>query len=58
MGFEDDSDGAAGGLKEQVREATVRLEKELIVRALAQTGGNVTQAARLLQISRRVFKSR
>jgi nitrogen regulation protein NR(I) len=44
---------AHGGLKEQVREATARLEKELIVRALAQTGGNVTQAARLLKISRK-----
>ncbi len=42
-----------GGLKEQVREATARLEKELIVKALAQTGHNVTQAARLLKISRK-----
>lgn len=45
--------GTTGGLKEQVREATARLERELIVRALAQTGGNVTQAARLLKISRK-----
>lgn len=44
---------APGGLKEQVREATARLERELIVKALAQTGGNVTQAARLLKISRK-----
>ncbi len=44
---------ALSGLKEQVREATSRLEKELIVKALAQTGHNVTQAARLLQISRK-----
>ena len=41
------------GLKEQVKAATSRLERELIVRALAQTGGNVTHAARLLKISRK-----
>jgi DNA-binding NtrC family response regulator len=41
------------GLREQVRAAMMRLERELIVRALAQTGGNVTRAARLLKISRK-----
>jgi two-component system response regulator AtoC len=41
------------GLREQVRAAMARLERELIVRALAQTGGNVTRAARLLKISRK-----
>jgi nitrogen regulation protein NR(I) len=41
------------GLKEQVKAAMSRLEKELIVRALDQTGGNVTHAARLLKISRK-----
>ncbi|MEI8258755.1 MAG: helix-turn-helix domain-containing protein, partial [Deltaproteobacteria bacterium] len=51
-GADGGADGASG-LKEQVREATSRLEKELIVKALAQTGHNVTQAARLLQISRK-----
>jgi DNA-binding NtrC family response regulator len=30
-----------------------RLERELVSRALAQTGGNVTHAARLLKISRK-----
>ncbi len=50
---DDGDDGAPGGLKEQVREATAKLEKELIVKALAQTGNNVTQAARLLKISRK-----
>jgi two-component system response regulator AtoC len=49
----DESVAGAGGLKEQVREATVRLEREMIVRALAQTGHNVTQTARLLKISRK-----
>jgi DNA-binding NtrC family response regulator len=42
-----------GGLRETVRAAMARLERELIVRALAQTGGNVTRAARLLKISRK-----
>ncbi len=41
------------GLKEQVKAVTSRLERELIVRALEQTGGNVTHAARLLKISRK-----
>ncbi len=51
-GAADDS-AAKAGLKEQVREATARLEREMIVRALAQTNHNVTQAARLLKISRK-----
>ncbi len=43
----------ADGLKEQVKAATSRLERELIERALRQTVGNVTHAARLLKISRK-----
>ena len=41
------------GLKEQVKAAMSRLERDLIVRALKQTQGNVTHAARLLKISRK-----
>ncbi|MFP6684037.1 MAG: helix-turn-helix domain-containing protein, partial [Polyangiaceae bacterium] len=41
------------GLKQQVRVATNRLERQLIRQALDQTGGNVTHAARLLKISRK-----
>ena len=41
------------GLKEQVKAAMSRLERELIVKALDQTNGNVTHAARLLKISRK-----
>ena len=41
------------GLKEQVKAAMSRLERELIQRALDQTAGNVTHAARLLKISRK-----
>lgn len=44
---------ASVGLKEQVREAMSRLERDLIHRALQQTHGNVTHAARLLKISRK-----
>ncbi|MEI7894163.1 MAG: sigma-54 dependent transcriptional regulator [Myxococcales bacterium] len=42
-----------GGLKEHVKVAMSRLERELVRRALDQTGGNVTHAARLLKISRK-----
>jgi DNA-binding NtrC family response regulator len=45
--------GLSDGLKEQVKAAMSRLERELIVRALEQTSGNVTHAARLLKISRK-----
>jgi DNA-binding NtrC family response regulator len=43
----------AGSLKDIVRAETSRVERELIVRALEETTGNVTQAARLLKISRK-----
>jgi nitrogen regulation protein NR(I) len=44
---------SSDGLKEQVKAAMSRLERELIVKALDQTNGNVTRAARLLKISRK-----
>jgi two-component system, NtrC family, response regulator AtoC len=44
---------SADGLKEQVKAAMSKLERDLIQRALDQTGGNVTHAARLLKISRK-----
>jgi DNA-binding NtrC family response regulator len=66
-----DSDGAAPrlvpgldatpgqtGLKEAVREATLKLEREFIRRALEQTGGNVTHTARLLKISRKSLQNK
>ncbi len=40
-------------LKDAVRAETSRLEKELIAHALGETSGNVTQAAKLLKISRK-----
>ncbi len=57
IGLGDDEDGDAtevsGSLKDAVRAETARVERELIVKALDETGGNVTQAARLLKISRK-----
>ena len=46
-------EGAGDGLKEQVKAAMSLLETDLIVKALRQTNGNVTHAARLLKISRK-----
>jgi DNA-binding NtrC family response regulator len=34
------------------------LEKDLITKALEETGGNVTRAARLLQISRKSLQTK
>ena len=52
---DDDFEGGeiSGSLKDVVRAETARVERELIVKALDETGGNVTQAARLLKISRK-----
>jgi two-component system response regulator AtoC len=48
----------ASSLKELVRQETERVERELIVRALEETGGNVTQAARKLKISRKSLQNK
>ncbi len=50
--------GETPGLKEAVRQAAVRVERELIVKALEQTGGNVTHTARLLKISRKSLQTK
>jgi transcriptional regulator with GAF, ATPase, and Fis domain len=50
------ADPAATGdasMKEIVRQAAAELERDLIGRALVETGGNVTQAAKKLKISRK-----
>jgi len=49
----DESAELSGSLKDAVRAETARVERELIVKALDETHGNVTQAARLLKISRK-----
>jgi DNA-binding NtrC family response regulator len=48
----------ASSLKEAVRVETERVERELIQRALDETGGNVTQAARKLKISRKSLQTK
>ena len=44
---------SGASMKEIVRQAQAELEKELISRALEETGGNVTRSAKRLQISRK-----
>jgi transcriptional regulator with PAS, ATPase and Fis domain len=46
------------GLKDIVRMHAAELEKDLITRALEETGGNVTRAAKLLQISRKSLQTK
>jgi DNA-binding NtrC family response regulator len=46
------------GLKDIVRQRSAELEKDLITRALEETGGNVTRAAKLLQISRKSLQTK
>ncbi len=56
---EGDEDGGGDvGLKEQVREAIAKVERDLIVRALAQNNHNVTHTARLLKISRKSLQTK
>ena len=55
---EQDATPGETGLKEAVREATTKLEREFIARALERTGGNVTHTARLLKISRKSLQNK
>ncbi|MBT9554449.1 MAG: sigma-54-dependent Fis family transcriptional regulator [Myxococcales bacterium] len=50
--------GGVGPLKELVRETTTRVEVAVIVKALEKTGGNVTRAADLLEISRKSLQNK
>jgi DNA-binding NtrC family response regulator len=50
--------GTVGPLKDIVRQHTESLEKELIARALEETRGNVTKAARKLEISRKSLQNK
>jgi DNA-binding NtrC family response regulator len=47
-----------GALKDIVRQETAKVEKDLIVKALEETQGNVTRAAKLLQISRKSLQTK
>lgn len=54
----EDDRPAVGPLKAIVKRHTETLERDLIVRALEETGGNVTQAARRLEISRKSLQTK
>ncbi len=47
-----------GGLKDKVKAVTASLERQLIARALEQTGRNVTRAAQILKISRKSLQTK
>ncbi|MCC6750983.1 MAG: sigma-54-dependent Fis family transcriptional regulator [Deltaproteobacteria bacterium] len=47
-----------GSLKEIVRAETERVERNLIIAALEETGGNVTHAAKRLKISRKSLQNK
>ncbi|MDD5309502.1 MAG: sigma-54 dependent transcriptional regulator [Deltaproteobacteria bacterium] len=47
-----------GGLKDQVKAAAASLERQIILRALVQTGRNVTRAAQMLKISRKSLQTK
>lgn len=55
---EDDVSQGEIGLKELVREAAAKVERDFILRALQQTAGNVTHAAKLLKISRKSLQTK
>jgi two-component system response regulator AtoC len=48
----------SASMKDIVRQATVEIEKDLIVKALDETRGNVTRAASLLGISRKGLQNK
>jgi transcriptional regulator with PAS, ATPase and Fis domain len=48
----------AAGLKDMARESAEAVERQAILDALSQTGGNVTRAAKLLGISRATLQKR
>jgi len=50
--------GEEASMKTIVKQATAELEKDLIVAALAETAGNVTQAAKRLKISRKSLQNK
>jgi len=47
-----------GGLKDIVKQKAAEVEKDYIVKALEETAGNVTRAAKLLQISRKSLQTK
>jgi two-component system, NtrC family, response regulator AtoC len=53
-----DAKAGAASMKDIVRQATVEIEKDLIIKALDETRGNVTRAAHLLRISRKGLQNK
>jgi two-component system, NtrC family, response regulator AtoC len=49
---------AETGLKDIIKQKAAEMEKELIAKALEETSGNVTRAAKLLQISRKSLQTK
>lgn len=54
----DNLDTNSNSMKDIVRQATVEIERELIVKALNETRGNVTRAAHVLGISRKGLQNK
>ena len=52
------SSSEALGLKDRVRQKMAEMERDEIIKALEETGGNVSQAAKLLQISRKTLQTK
>ena len=50
--------GSETGLKDLVRMKIAEVERDRITLALEETGGNVTRAAKLLQISRKSLQTK
>jgi nitrogen regulation protein NR(I) len=51
-------EAASGSMKDIVKQATDKVERDLIAKALEETGGNVTRAATLLGISRKGLQNK
>jgi two-component system, NtrC family, response regulator AtoC len=52
------SEPTEAGLKDIVRQKSAEIEREVIAKKLEETGGNVTRAAKLLQISRKSLQTK
>ncbi len=50
--------GGDASMKDIVKQAAAELERDLIAKALEETGGNVTQAAKKLKISRKSLQNK
>jgi transcriptional regulator with GAF, ATPase, and Fis domain len=53
-----ENQAVTGGLKDRVKLKLAEMEREEIIKALEETGGNVSQAAKLLKISRKTLQTK